>query len=35
MMTASNIKYEIDEENKIITATVSDCKHDALNLLLN
>ena len=34
MMTASNIKYEIDEENKIITATVSDCKHGALNLLL-
>ena len=34
MMTASNIKYEIDEENKIITATVSDCKHDVLNLLL-
>ena len=34
MMTASNIKYEVDEVNKVITATVSDCKHDVLNLLL-
>lgn len=34
MMTASNIVYDIDEEKKIIKATVSGCKNDAIDTVL-
>lgn len=34
MMTASNIVYDIDEEKKIITATISGCKNDAIDTVL-
>ena len=34
MMTASNIVYDIDEEKKIIKATVSGCKNDAIDTIL-
>ena len=34
MMTASNIMYDIDEEKKIITATISGCKNDAIDTVL-
>ena len=34
MMTASNIMYDIDEEKKIIKATISGCKNDAIDTVL-
>lgn len=34
MMTASNIVYDIDEEKKIVKATVSGCKNDAIDTIL-
>ena len=34
MMTASNIVYDIDEEKKIVKATVSGCKNDAIDTVL-
>ena len=34
MMTAGNIKYTVDDENKIITATVDGCTHDAIDMML-
>lgn len=34
MMTASNIVYDIDEEKKIVKATISGCKNDAIDTIL-
>ena len=34
MMTAANIKYNVDEVNKTVTATVDGCTYDAINLML-
>ena len=34
MMTASNIMYDIDEEKKIVKATISGCKNDAIDTVL-
>ena len=33
-MTASNIVYDIDEEKKIVKATISGCKNDAIDTIL-
>ena len=34
MMTANNIVYDIDEEKKIVKATISGCKNDAIDTIL-